>query len=102
RTWDQLLASLAQLSLADRVNLLGDTWALVQANRAPLAMYITLVSKLPRSTDLAQWDQVILALDYVNRLLVGQAGRDKFQQYARSVLRPVFDQVGSEAKGGEP
>jgi aminopeptidase N len=102
KTWDHLLASLPQLSVADRVNLLSDTWALVQANRSPLAMYTGLVAKLPRSADLPQWDQVMTAFIYTDQLLVGQPGRDKFQQYARRVLRPLFDDIGWDAKDGEP
>ncbi|HEY4282926.1 MAG TPA: M1 family metallopeptidase [Chthoniobacterales bacterium] len=101
RTWDSLIASLAQLNLADRVNLLSDTWALVQANRAPLIMYTRLIAKLPRSPELPQWDQVISVFDYINRLLVGQPGRNEFQEYARSVLRPIFDQLGWEPRPDE-
>ena len=101
RTWDGLVGSLAQLSLADRVNLLSDTWALIQANRAPLAMYTGLVAKLPGSPDLPQWDQVIYVFDFINRLFVGQPGRNQFQEYARSVLRPIFDQLGWEPKPDE-
>src|SRR5207248_2247302 len=102
KTWDRLVTALSQLNVADRVNLLSDTWALVQSNRSPFALYTGLVAKLPRSTDLPQWDQVINVFTYINRLLVDQPGRDKFQQYARSVLRPVFDQVGWDAAPDEP
>jgi aminopeptidase N len=101
RTWDQLTGSLGQLSLADRVNLLSDTWALVQANRAPFGLYTGLVGKLPGSLDFPQWDQVLFVFDYLDRLLNGQPGREQFQQYARSVLRPIFDQVGWDAKPDE-
>src|SRR5438046_165078 len=37
-SWDLLLRSLPSLSVEDRVNLLSDTWALVQANRAPVSI----------------------------------------------------------------
>jgi len=101
KSWDQLVGVLDQLSLADRVNLLSDTWALVQANRAPLATFIRLVSELPSTIELPQWDQVMTAFDYIDRLLVGRPEREKFQQYARSVLRPVFDRVAWDAKADE-
>jgi len=101
RSWDQLIGVVAELSLADRVNLLTDTWALVQANRAPLSMYTGLVHRLPPSPDLPQWAQVINALNYLNGLLIGEPGRDSFQQYARSVLRPVFDKVGWQPRSDE-
>ncbi|HJT81209.1 MAG TPA: M1 family metallopeptidase [Chthoniobacterales bacterium] len=101
RTWDQLVGSFERLSLADRVNLLNDAWALVQANRAPLSMYTSLVAKLPPLTELPQWDQVMNIFDQVDQLLIGQPGRDMFQQYARSILKPIFDQVGWDAKPDE-
>src|SRR5438045_6544498 len=96
------MGALPQLSVADRVNLLGDTWAMVQANRSPLGMYTGLVAKLPPSADLSQWDQVMTVFSYIDRLLIGQPGRDKFQQYARAVFRPLFYQIGWDEKNGEP
>ena len=101
-SWDQLIASLAKLNLQDRVNLLSDTWAFVQANRAPLSQYLGLVEKLPRSTDLAEREQIINTLDFVNRLLAGEPDREQFQRYARSILRPTFETLGWEPKDGEP
>ena len=100
-SWDQLIDSLPQFNVADRVNLLGDVWAAIQANRAPVSLYFGLVEKLPRSTDLAEREQIINALDYLNRLLAGQPDREKFQRYARSILRPTFEMLGWEAKPDE-
>jgi aminopeptidase N len=97
-SWKLLLAALPKLDMADRVNLLGDTWAFVQANRAPFAKYTHLVSKLPSSTELAEREQIVNTFDYVDRLLVGSPAREKFQRYARKVLRPTFDQLGWEPK----
>jgi ERAP1-like protein len=41
-------------------------------------------------------------LDFVSGLLVGNPEREKFQRYARSLLRPTFDSLGWESKEGEP
>jgi aminopeptidase N len=102
RSWDLLLASVEQLNVEDRVNLAGDAWALVQADRAPLSLFLGLAEKLPGVTELAEREQIINVFDFVNRLLVGHADREKFQRYARSVLRPSFDLLGWEPKSGEP
>ena len=40
--------------------------------------------------------------DFINRLLAGEPQREQFQKYARSILRPSFEQVGWEPKSGEP
>ena len=101
-SWNLLLQALPNLGVEDRVNLLSDAWALVQANRAPVSLYFGLVEKLPASTELAEREQLINVLDYINRLLVGSPERKKFQRYARSLLRPTFEALGWEPKAGEP
>jgi aminopeptidase N len=101
-SWQLLLQTLPNLTAADRVNLLSDTWAFVQAGRAPLAQFMQLVEKLPTKTELAEREQVITAFDYISSLLADQPQLAQFQQYARSVLRPSFDALGWEPKPGEP
>jgi aminopeptidase N len=96
-----LLGALKNLSVQDRVNLLSDAWALVQANRALIAQYFELVEKLPASTELAECEQIIHVLDFISRLLSASSEQQKFQRYARSLLRPTFDAVGWEAKSDE-
>src|SRR5438552_10286922 len=100
-SWKLLLEALPKLGVEDRVNLLSDAWALVQADRAPIALYFGLVEKLPASTELAEREQIINVLDSVNRLLVGNPQREKFQRYARSLLRPTFETVGWEPTKSE-
>ena len=97
-SWKLLLGALKNLSVEDRVNLLSDTWALVQANRVSVALYFELVEKLPSSTELAEREQIIHVLDFINRLLSGSSEQEEFERYARSLLRPTFDAVGWETK----
>ena len=101
-SWNLLMQALPKLGVEDRVNLLSDSWALVGANRAPVSRYFGLVEKLPSSTELAERGQIINVVDFVNGLLVGNPEREKFQRYARSLLRPAFDSLGWESKEGEP
>ena len=100
-SWNSLLRTLPQMGVEDRVNLLSDAWALVQANRASVSGYFGLVDKLPSSTELAEREQIINVLDFINRLLIGRPEREKFQAYARSILRPTFDALGWDLKDGE-
>ncbi len=101
-SWNSLLRTLPQMGVEDRVNLLSDAWALVQANRASVSRYFGLVDKLPSSIELAEREQIINVLDFINRLLIGHPEREKFQAYARSILRPTFDALGWDLKDGEP
>ena len=100
-SWNLLLEALPKLNVEDRVNLLSDAWALVQADRAPVSLYFGLVKKLPASADLAEREQIINVLDFINGLLLGTPDHEKSQRYARSVLRPTFEILGWESKQGE-
>src|SRR3984893_18096725 len=100
-SWKLLLGALPNLDVPDRVNLLSDAWAFAQANRAPLSAYFGLIEKLPAGVELAERDQIINAFDCINRLLLGNPAREKFQNYARSILRPSFDQLGWDPKKDE-
>jgi len=100
-SWKLLIADLPKLSVPDRVNLMTDAWALVQANRAPLSLYLDLVEKLPTKTELAEREQIMHVFDFMNRLLANTPQREQFQKYARLVLRPSFDEVGWDPKPGE-
>ena len=75
---------------------------MVQADRAPVSLYLGLVEKLPTKTELAEREQIMLVFDFINRLLANDPKRAEFQKYARSILRPSFDEVGWEPKSGEP
>jgi aminopeptidase N len=101
-SWNLLLDNLPNLSLDDRVNLLSDSWALAEAGRAPVSLYFGLVEKLPASTDLAEREQIIEVTDFINRLLIGSPQREKFQRYARSLLRVTFAALGWEPTAAEP
>jgi aminopeptidase N len=102
QSWQLLVKALPKLGVEDRVNLMSDAWALVEAGRAPASLYFGLVEKLPASTDLAEREQIINVLDFMNGLLVGTSEREKFQRYARSLLRPSFEALGWVSKPDEP
>jgi len=101
-SWSLLLEALPKLSIEDRVNLLSDTWALAQADRAPISLFFGLVQKLPASTDIAEREQIVNVLDFINGLLVGNPEREKLQRYARSLLRPTFETLNWDPNQGEP
>ena len=100
-SWNLLLQALPKLGVEDRVNLLSDAWALVQADRAPVSLYLGLVEKLPASTEIAEREQIINVLVFINGLLAGSPEQEQFQHYARSLLRPTFEMVGWEPKKEE-
>ncbi|HEY2801555.1 MAG TPA: M1 family metallopeptidase [Chthoniobacterales bacterium] len=100
-SWNLLVKQIPALSEADRVNLLSDAWAMVEANRKPLSHYLSLLDKVTQKDQLAVYDQIIDTFSDLNRLLANDPERPGFQKYARGILRPAFDRVGWEAKRNE-
>ncbi len=100
-SWQLLLKVVGGMSEADQLNLLTDAWAQVEAGAQPLAHYLELAEKLTDKDQLNVFDQIIDTFVMLNRLLVGDPLRPRFQQYARGLIRPAFDRVGWEPKKGE-
>jgi aminopeptidase N len=99
-----LLAKLekADLPVADRLNLLNDSWAMVEANRTPATGYLELADSQRGATEYAIWTQILAALDRLDELEEGQPGRVAFHRYAVGLLRPQLQRLGWEHKAGEP
>ncbi len=95
-SWKLLLASLPGMNAPDKVNLLSDAWAFVQAGLQPLAFYIDLVGRLPQDTALAVREQIINVFDSINHLLADTPQRDQFRNYAQWVLRPTLNELTFE------
>src|SRR6266576_3367899 len=99
--FEKLLALVAQLPEADKVNLISDAWALVQADRGSISDYFKLVEDLREDNSLALWEQITATLSAIDFLYLGNGERAAFQAYGRSLLKPVFDRLGWEPKKGE-
>jgi aminopeptidase N len=96
-----LARSIGALAPADRVNLLADTWALVEAGRSAPASVFELIDQLGNEDSRAVWDQILRIFSRIDHLEKGRPGRAPFQAYARSRLQPVFARIGWEPKAEE-
>ncbi|MEY2493367.1 MAG: hypothetical protein QOH24_2318 [Verrucomicrobiota bacterium] len=101
-SWKLLLAALPGMTAPDKVNLLSDGWAFVQAGQQPLAFYTDLVARLPQDTVLAVREQIINVFDFINHLLAGAPEAEQFRSYARRVLHPALEALTFQPKAGEP
>jgi aminopeptidase N len=97
-----LTRSIDRLTPADRANLLGDAWALVEAGRTEPAAFFDLVERAIGDDNRAVVDQIIRPLTRMDHLLWGRPERDAFHAYGRAALRPVFDRIGWDAAPSEP
>jgi aminopeptidase N len=94
--------SFATLAPADRINLLADTWALVEGARIAFTRYFELLEAVPSDDDRAVWEQAIRPLGYLDYLERRGPDRLLWQAYARARLRPVFDNLGWDGAANEP
>ncbi len=88
-----LAKSFALMSPADRVNMLADGWALVEAGRVSSPSYLELVEGIGSDDSRAVWEQVIRTVKRLDHLQHGRPERRAFQAYARAKLRPVLDRL---------
>jgi aminopeptidase N len=96
-----LARALDAMAPADRINLIADTWALVEAGRGAPASVFELLEQLAGEDSRAVWDQVLRIFARIDHLEQGRPGRTAFQAYARAKLRPVFERVGWQPAAGE-
>jgi aminopeptidase N len=93
-----LAASYPTMAAADRVNLVGDSWAMVEAGAAPVERYLDLTRHLGNETELVVWTQVLANLRQIDSLERGEPDRAAFRAYANGLLRPVLARVGWDAR----
>ncbi len=90
-----------RLPSGDRIALLDDQWALVQAGQQQLDRYLGLASAMGADRNDRAWGQIIDALGQLESYERGTSGHDAFTAYARSILSPLAAAQGWDARPGE-
>lgn len=90
-----------QLADSDRIALLDDQWALVEAGTDPLPTYLALASSMGSDLDSRAWLQILDAVATMEMAERGGPGYNAFAGYVRSLLRPALDRLGMAAKADE-
>ena len=85
----------------DRIALLDDQWALAESGNDTLANYLTLASAMGSSVDAREWEQILEALGAIEYDERGTSGYDAYVHFARSIIKPVADRLGWDAKPDE-
>ncbi|MDB6112142.1 MAG: pepN [Pedosphaera sp.] len=91
-----------QLPAADRLNLLDDTWAMVEAGRLPATAYLEFLKSIHGEKTSAVWDQILATTGFIDDLQRNEPGRAAFREYACRLLQPQLERLGWELKAGEP
>ncbi len=91
------------LSETDRVNFLGDAWAMVESGRLTAEEYLDILPTLAQEKSLAVWEQLTGTLGQIHLLLMGQAAlQTDFQRRTISLLHPIASRLGYAPRSGEP
>ena len=96
-----------KLPESDRLNLVTDTWALVESGNLPASSFFDLLEDLRRDDSFALWQNVlgtgetVGALRLIDRLEQGGAGREAYQKYICSLFAPKFQELAGMKKPGE-
>jgi aminopeptidase N len=85
----------------DRISLLDDQWALVQARAAPLASYLALAERMGGDLDTRAWQQITATLGTIEYDERGSPGHDAFAAYARSIIKPLEGRLGWKSRPGD-
>ena len=89
------------LSDPDKIVMLDDQWANVQAGGAEIGSYLALTSAMGTDRDTRAWQQILGALGAIERDERGTAGHAGFASYARALVRPIASEIGWDATPGE-
>jgi len=89
------------MSNGDRIALLDDQWALVKAGKKDLSGFFALASAMGTEQNLRSWQIITEALGTIEHAERGTPGYDNFAAYARSIVKPLANQLGWDSKAGE-
>ena len=99
--WTKLRGRITDLPEADRLGILQDQWALVQAGRAPLDRWLELASVLRDDPSPTVGGEITGVIGFLDHIFRGTAGRSAFQNRARTLLAPRLARMGWDAAQAE-
>jgi aminopeptidase N len=82
------------LTAPERLSLAGDEWALVRAGRHGVGEYLTLATGFANEQTSGVLSSVTSRLDFVHEYLTTGVNRSGFEGFVRSLLGPLFQQIG--------
>jgi hypothetical protein len=99
--WERLKPELPSLNEADRLAVLLDTWALVQAGRQPLARWLEVATLMRNDPSAVIGSHLVDVLGFLDHLARGTDTRGKLRTWTREFLGQRFSRLGWDAKTGE-
>jgi puromycin-sensitive aminopeptidase len=85
------------LSPAERLSLVDDAWATVVAGGTSMDSYLELAFGFSEETSPPVWQTLLAGLDWVDRFVEG-AGRERFREEVRALVRPTLLRLGWDVR----
>ena len=89
------------LTPAERIVLLSDSWAAVRVGEQQIGDYLALAEGLKTDRTRAVLEALTVQLDYIGEKLVTDADRASYEHWVRRLLAPAAQELGWQAKPGE-
>jgi aminopeptidase N len=89
------------LTPAERIGLLHDVWAMVHGGILPVGDYLSLIEGLKADRTRAVVDAYAGSLDTIAQEMVGDADKENYRAWIRSLLAPVAQELGWKPLSGE-
>ncbi|MEO6742698.1 MAG: M1 family metallopeptidase [Chthoniobacteraceae bacterium] len=99
--WTRLRARITELPEEDRLGILQDQWALVQAGRAPLSRWLDLATVLRDDPSPTVGAEITGVIGFLNHAFRGTGECAALQNRARALLAPRLAHLGWDAKSPE-
>jgi aminopeptidase N len=99
--FEALRASFKTLALDDQLGLTGDAYQLANGGYQPIERYLALVEGISPTAAPLLWDMVTRQLSQISNLLTDAPEQPAFNARARTLLAPLFAELGWQAKPGE-
>jgi aminopeptidase N len=85
----------------DRIALLDDEWAMAESGQRPLAEFLALCAAMGTDLDARAWNVITTSLTTIEYAERDRPNYANFTALARSIVRPVVDRLGWDAKPNE-
>jgi aminopeptidase N len=89
------------LTAPERLSLIGDEWALVRAGHHSVAEYLALASGFGREHTAGVLSALTSPFAFMREYLTTDATRPKLETFVRTLLEPLFHELGFTAAAGD-
>ena len=90
-----------ELTPAERIVLLSDSWASVRVGEQQIGDYLALAEGFQSDRTRAVLEQMAGQVSYISDYLVTDSDRDAYEQWVRRLFSPIAKELGWTAKPGE-